>query len=157
MIYLDTTVIVKLYVKEEYSREVSKWIKDNDEAIPLTSFHELEFTNAIKLKHFRKEMTKDEAGIVLKQFNAHEKRGVFFRPQINWSDAFARSLDLSKTHTEVTGSKSLDIIHVALALSIGTTRFFTFDKRQSELASVAGLRVETGGGFRPSGHEAPKP
>jgi predicted nucleic acid-binding protein len=143
MIYVDTSVMVKLYVREEYSREASVWLKDNDEAIPLTPFHELEFTNAIELKQFRNEMTRDETEIVFKRFSEHEKKGVFHRPRINWSDTFARSLTLSRTHTHNMGARSLDIIHVALALSIGAERFITLDQRQSRLASAAGLRTES--------------
>lgn len=143
MIYVDTSVMVKLYIREEHSRQASDWLKANDEAIPLTPFHELELTNAIMLKQFRNEMTKEEAGIVLDKFNEHEKRRVFYRPQINWTDVFFRSLQLSKTHTANTGCRSLDVIHVAMALSIGTERFLTFDERQLLLASAAGLRIET--------------
>ncbi len=109
------------------------------------------------MKQFRDEMTKDEVAIVFNRFKEHEKRGVFYRPQIRWSDAFARSLDLSKTHTEYTGSRSLDVIHVALALSIGTGRFLTFDERQSQPASTAGLLIETSVGSGPPAHKTPKP
>lgn len=143
MVYVDTSIIVKLYLREAYTREASDWLRDNNEAIPLTPFHELEFTNAVKLKLFRNELTEGEVNIVFEKFREHEKREVFFRPQVNWSDAFVRSLDLSKTHTHNTGSRTLDIIHVAIALSIGAGRFITFDKRQSQLASAAGLQIET--------------
>ena len=143
MIYADTSVIVKLYIKEEHSRETSDWIKNNDEAIPLTLFHELEFTNAVKLKRFGHEMTQEEADLIFKKFEENEQRGVFYRPQINWTDVFARSLRLSKTHTTNTGSRSLDIIHVSSALSIGADRMVTFDERQSRLALASGLRIET--------------
>ncbi|MBW2366616.1 MAG: type II toxin-antitoxin system VapC family toxin [Deltaproteobacteria bacterium] len=141
MFYLDTSVIVKLYVKEAYSREASDWIKANNEAVPRTVFHELEFTNAIKLKQFRNEMSGREAGIVLERFNKHEKERIFYNPPINWSDAFTRSLALSKNHTKTIGSCSLDVIHVALALSMGADRFFTFDHKQSQLASAVGLQT----------------
>ena len=60
MLYVDTSVIVKLYIKEEHSLDVSNWLKENNEAIPLTIFHELEFNNAINLKEFRTEITTDE-------------------------------------------------------------------------------------------------
>lgn len=156
MIYVDTSVMVKLYVREAHSREVSEWLQSNDEAIPLIPIHELEFTNAIKLKRFRNEMTGNEAGIVFNRFNEHERRGVFYRPQIKWSDAFARSLELSRTHTENTGSRSLDVIHVAMALSIGTGHFLTFDERQSQLASAAGLCIETCIGSAPIADDAPE-
>lgn len=147
MIYVDTSVIVKLYIREEHSREASDWLRNNNEAIPLTTFHELEFTNALKLKQFRNEMTGEELAIVFDKFKEHETKGVYHRPPINWSDAFTRSLDLSKTHTAGIGSRSLDIMHVALALSIGADRFLTFDERQSQLALAAGLQTEicTGG------------
>ena len=143
MVYVDTSVIVKLYIKETYSREASDWISANNEAIPKTIFHELEFTNAIRLKQFRNEMSNREAGIVFQRFNKHEKESIFYRPQINWSDAFTRSLELSKNHTKTIGSRSLDIIHVASALSMGADRFFTFDEKQSQLASAAGLQTVT--------------
>ena len=57
MLYVDTSIIVKLYIREKYSREASNWLKANNEAVPLTSFHELEFINAMHLKRFRREAT----------------------------------------------------------------------------------------------------
>ena len=56
MIYVDTSVIVKLYVKEKHSLNASNWLKENNEAIPITTFHELEFNNAIKLKALQAEI-----------------------------------------------------------------------------------------------------
>ncbi|MGD8442376.1 MAG: hypothetical protein PVI94_02700, partial [Desulfobacterales bacterium] len=64
MVYVDTSVIVKLYIKEEYSQESSSWLKENDEAIPLTSFHELELINAIHLKQFRTEITLEKTRLI---------------------------------------------------------------------------------------------
>ncbi len=49
---MDTSIIVKLYVREEHSRNVWDFMKENNEAIPLTLFHDLEFKNAINLKKF---------------------------------------------------------------------------------------------------------
>lgn len=143
MVYVDTSVLVKLYIKEVHSRKASDWIRSNNEALPKTVFHELEFTNAIQLKQFRKEMSDKQAGNVLKRFNEHEKEGIFYSPPINWANVFAFSLDLSNTHTKSIGSRSLDILHVASALSMGADRFFTFDTKQSLLASVAGIQIVT--------------
>jgi predicted nucleic acid-binding protein len=74
VLYVDTSVIVKLYFKEEYSRDTS--------------------------------------------------------------------IDLSKKHSATIGSRSLDILHVASALSINADRFLTFDDRQTRLAELAGLTIE---------------
>ena len=143
MLYVDTSVIVKLYIKEEYSLDVSTWLKENNEAIPLTTFHELEFNNAINLKEFRTEITTDEIRLIMARFAEHESKGVFYRPQISWTDTFKYAVDLSRKHTSKTGSRALDILHVASALSIKADRFLTFDERQSKLAALSGIRIET--------------
>ncbi|TET87334.1 MAG: PIN domain-containing protein [Desulfobacteraceae bacterium] len=142
MIYVDTSVIVKLYIKEKYSLNASNWLKENNEAIPITTFHELEFNNAIKLKEFRTEITTDQTHLVMARFAEHESKGIFYRPQIDWTDVFKYAVDLSKNHTAKTGSRILDILHVASALSIKADGFLTFDDRQSKLAYLAGLKIE---------------
>lgn len=142
MLYLDTSVIVKLYIKEEHSLDISNWLKENNEAIPLTNFHDLEFNNAINQKQFRSEITGAEARLILSRFYDHEVKGIFYRPQLDWTDIFECAIHLSKRYTGSTGSRSLDILHVASALSIKADRFLTFDDRQSRLASLAGLKIE---------------
>lgn len=142
MLYIDTSAIVKLYIKEEFSFEVSNWIKMNNEAIPLTHFHEIEFTNAIYLKQFRSEITDEQVRVVLSKFDEHQGKGVYYRPQLNWSNAMNFAAHLAKRHTKTIGSRSLDILHVASALAIKAGRFLTLDKRQSTLADLAGLKVE---------------
>jgi len=141
MLYVDTSVIVKLYFKEEYSSEVSKWVKSNDEAIPLTSLHELEFINAVNLKYFRDEISENNTKLVFSKFKAHEENGVFFRPSINWPDIYQCAFDLSKEYTGNIGSRSLDIIHVAAALTLGADSFLSLDVRQKKLASLTRMRV----------------
>ena len=142
MVYLDTSVIVKLYVKEEYSQNISKWLKRNNEAIPLTSFHELELINAIHLKQFRSEISLDETHLILSRFEEHENSGIYYRPQLDWPAIFNLAIDLSKNHSANLGSRSLEILHVALALSIKAERLLTLDDRQTKLAASAGLRIE---------------
>jgi predicted nucleic acid-binding protein len=141
MVYVDTSVIVKLYIREELSREASNWIKKNNEALPLTRLHELEFTNAIQLKQFRSEITEDETLRIMTKFKEHENKGIYYRPQLDWSEIFNYSVDLSKKHTATIGARSLDILHVASALSIKAEKFLTVDGRQSELATRAGLKI----------------
>ena len=141
MVYVDTSVIVKLYFREELSREASNWLKRNNEAIPLTTFHELEFTNAIQLKQFRSEITEDEILRISTRFKEHENIGIFYRPQLDWSEIFNYAVDLSKKHTAMIGARSLDILHVASAASIKAEKFLTVDGRQTEVATLAGLKI----------------
>jgi predicted nucleic acid-binding protein len=141
VIYVDTSVIVKLYIREELSREASNWLKMNNEAVPITRFHELEFINAIQLKQFRSEITKDETLCIFSKFNEYENMGIFYRPQMDWSEIFKYAVDISKKHTATIGARSLDILHIASALSIKAENFLTVDGRQSEVAAHAGLQI----------------
>ena len=59
--------------------------------------------------------------------------------KISWADTFKYAVDLSRKHSRKTGSRALDILHVASALSIKADRFFTFDERQSKLVSLTGI------------------
>jgi len=142
VVYVDTSVIVKLYIKEEYSQESSSWLKENNEALPLTSFHELEFINAIHLKQFRTEITLEKTRLIMSRFEEHEKSGIYYRPHLDWSAIFINAIELSKKHSSGIGSRALDILHVASALSINADRFLTLDSRQTRLATLAGLKIE---------------
>ena len=142
MVYVDTSAILKLYIKEKYSLEISEWLIKNNEPILLTNFHELEFINAINLKHYRGEITRNTIRRIISKFTDHENSGIFFRPALNWTEIYKNAIDLSEKYTEKIGSRSLDILHVAMALSIKAKRFLTFDERQSKLASMAGIKIE---------------
>ena len=53
---------------------------------------------------------------------------------------FAR--DLSDRHAETIGCRTLDLVHVAVALSLGVKTFLTFDERQRAVAKLEGLTVK---------------
>lgn len=141
MVYVDTSAIVKLYIREPGSVQVSEWLKKNNEPIPLTGLIELEFNNALKLKQFRNELTSDEFDKIISLMHEHEKNGVYYRPTMDWPDVFTIAINLSKNHTQDCGSRSLDILHVASAITIQTETFLTLDTRQTQLADKAGLRT----------------
>jgi predicted nucleic acid-binding protein len=44
-------------------------------------------------------------------------------------------------HVPVTGTRTLDTLHVAAALALGAKEFWTFDDRQAKLATAVGLNV----------------
>lgn len=59
----------------------------------------------------------------------------------DWNKVFLRSIGFSKAHTSVIRTRSFDILHVAAALELGAEEFWSFDKRQRNLAATVGLRV----------------
>lgn len=142
MRYLDTSVIVKLYVREARTGEAVAFIESENSAVPLTRFHELEMANALRLKQFRGEAEADQVDTILERLRAHVENGVYFRPSIDWPALLHQAERLSHTHTARTGTRTLDVIHVASAVAIGADRFLTFDERQRTLAQRVGLKTD---------------
>ena len=142
MVYIDTSAIVKLYIRESDSRSLSEWIKKNNEPLPLTSLIELEFINALKLKQFRNEIGREDFNSILLKLQEHEKKGVYYRPPMDWTVVFSHAHDLSKNHTAEIGSRSLDILHIASALFLKIEKVLTYDEKQAQLALLAGLKTE---------------
>ena len=67
--------------------------------------------------------------------------GVHERVTVSWPDVFATAKALSAAHGSGTPCRSLDTLHVALALELGATEFCSLDLRQSRMAAAAGLIV----------------
>lgn len=142
MVYVDTSIIVKLYTIEKNSKAAADKIKQYKKAIPLTPLHDLEFLNALRLKQFRSEISKEDIEKIISRFNSHEISGIYYRPQLDWADVFITASNLSEKHTKKIGSRFLDILHVASALVIEADRFFSADAKQARLASAAGIKVD---------------
>lgn len=67
--------------------------------------------------------------------------GVHKKVAMNWPEGFATAETLSRTHGVETLCRSLDTLHVALAIELGATEFCTFGQRQSQITRAAGIRV----------------
>ena len=139
MIYWDTSVIIKLYFREEDSGLVVDTAKKFDCSIPITLLHELEIANALELKRFRRELTSAQLSRAVSVINRHEDEGIFHRPIIEMPDIFRLAMDFSRRFTHITGSRSLDILHVAAASILEAKGFFSNDHRQLKLAELVGL------------------
>jgi len=57
------------------------------------------------------------------------------------SEVWQTAIRLSRHYTAKLGTRTLDVLHVALALGLQPGVFFTFDRRQWKLAKAVGLRA----------------
>ena len=55
-LYYDSGVLVKLYVREESSDTVARFVAARSEPVIVNDLHELETRNALRLKRFRDEI-----------------------------------------------------------------------------------------------------
>jgi len=139
--YLDTSALIKLYYPEAESDSLSTWILSVGRPILFTSLHELELRNAFALKLFRNEVSENENRMLGKTIEKDLKEGVLTRIHPQWGMVFQKGLELSNDYTKQTGSRSLDILHVAIAKVMECTHIITFDDRQRSLATKALLEL----------------
>jgi len=142
-IYFDTSAIIKLYYPEAASDELSRWTIENRIIIPVSGFHNLEIHNAFALKAFRSEISDEQFAGLMQCLTADRISGVIKDLNADWKQVFQKAADIAKTHTPSLGNRSLDILHIALAMETGYRKIITFDNRQFELAAANGLETIT--------------
>jgi predicted nucleic acid-binding protein len=136
--YADTSFLFSLYLADINSSAARAAAGKLRPDFLLTVLHELELTNAIELAVFRGHITTGEGRSARRYFELDLDRWPL-RPLP--ADAFPRAVHLAKRHTARHGARSLDILHVAAAVSLEAQVFMTFDGRQRKLARSEGLRV----------------
>lgn len=139
--YLDTAVLLKLYIREANSEEAIALVQAAPPPLPFSHLHRLEIKNAIHLKTGRKEITPAEArtGLALLQHDLDS--GLLHAPPSDLAASFNLAEDLATRHAAATLARSLDILHVAIALQIECSHLVSFDERQRAVAKRAGLKV----------------
>jgi predicted nucleic acid-binding protein len=137
VIYLDTGCLVKLYYPEADSPKVAKLVRGN--TIAFVPLHDLELSNALELKVFRKEARPAQVRATNALVEEDVRGGVLHRPAIVWEDVLHDAKVLARAHTKGIGCRSLDILHVAAARQLTATSFITTDARQRRLALAIGL------------------
>lgn len=138
--YADTGLLISLYGRDAYSPQARSLTQRHKPTFVLTGFGEAEFANACQLCVFRRQWTSAEARLVRETFLSDIRAGVFQLedvPDRIWS----LTETLSEQHTPALGTRTLDVLHVAIALLIRPQAFCSFDERQRKLAQAAGLRV----------------
>ena len=142
MLYLDTSALLKLYIRESGSEVVQERIVAQDLPLPVWEIQEMEFVNALRLKVFWNEISAEDVMTQLALFRSRRNRGLYFFPEIQRSNLMHHFQKLSE-ETPRLGCRTMDILHVACALELKASEFLTFDKRQAALANSAGLTVPT--------------
>jgi hypothetical protein len=151
--YADTSFLVKLVAREAGSEaamaEFQRWKLPRLFFLPL---HRLEAENAIRQKffHLRETVPASERGRLVPERDASLsrlelmlKRGQLREVMARWDEAVFLARDLSRKYTEIRGTRSLDLLHLAFALDLETELFFTTDRSQEHAAKAEGLRVVT--------------
>jgi predicted nucleic acid-binding protein len=136
--YADTSFLVSLYTPDANSVRAAAQMSRADVALLVNSFGEVELTNALELRVFRKEITRAQAAAAYTAFQQDIPSGVLYLIPLP-AAVYEKAKHLSRKHTATLGVRTLDILHVAAALVSGVGAFHTFDANQRRLAKTEGL------------------
>jgi predicted nucleic acid-binding protein len=149
--YADTSFLVKLLTTEPGSEEAMGEFRRL--AFPHLFFlplHFLEVTNAIRQRafHLRRSASSGQRAAITRERDAALARverwlgrGWLIEADTGCDEALLRARTLSERHTERLGCRGFDLLHVALALELGSETFLTADRIQGDLARAEGLAV----------------
>ena len=138
--YCDTSFLVSLYTPDENSQAAAAEARRRTTTLFISPLGESEFTNALQLRVFRKELTKAEASAAYALIQKDLAAGVYAVQPVS-ATVFDTAKRVSLKHTAGIGSRSLDVLHVAAALAMGADILLSFDDNQRKLAEAAGLRL----------------
>jgi predicted nucleic acid-binding protein len=140
MIYLDTSVLVSMHIRDANTPAALMLVRGADEALMMSSLAEFETVNAFSLRVFRNEMTAINRDNAVRDLDDDVEDGVLNLVPVP-DGAFARAKALAQTLTLTIGVRALDLLHVAAALELGASSLFTFDLKQHRTAQAAALTV----------------
>ena len=138
-IYADSSFLVSLYVTDRHSREADRLMAGRPE-IWLTPFHIAEWTHAVEQQVFRKVSSRSQADLVYRRFQEDRESRLWIEIAVPES-AFDLCAQLARKHGAQMAIRTLDTLHVAMAIELKAKRFWTFDERQMKLAEAAGLKT----------------
>ena len=140
MIYLDSSVVSSLHYRDANTSAALALANGARQPLLISSLAEMETVNAFCLRVFRKQATLINMQKAVRDLEADIQSGVLGLHSLP-DAAFLRAKVLAQTITPSIGVRSADLLHVAAALEMGASTFYTFDTKQHKTARAAGLAV----------------
>jgi predicted nucleic acid-binding protein len=140
-VYADTSFLFSLVVSDQNTPAAAVYVRAHRRPLLITPLQRCELGNAIRLAVFRKHADQAAANAALAQIENLFAAGKFLYTPLAWTEVVAEADRLGALHTAALGVRTLDLVHVAAAVSLGAKDFLTFDPRQRAFAKAAGLRV----------------
>lgn len=138
-IYADTSFFVSLYLTDKHTVEAERRLRPRP-SIWMTPLHVAEWTHALEQHVFRKAISRIEADLLMQRLREHCAQGLW--KQVAFPEqALEICTQLAQQHTARLGTRTLDTLHVAVAMELKAERFWTFDQRQEKLARAVGLKT----------------
>lgn len=138
--YVDSSALVPVYVPERFSKAARDVVRRIPQ-VPYTPLHELEVPNAFAMLRGRALITPEEHRAIQAHVQDDVEAQRLIPVALDWTSVFTVACDLSAAHTVRLLTRSLDLLHVAAALSTRCRVFVSADDRQLAVAKATGLKV----------------
>ena len=140
--YPDSSFLVSLHRADSFHEAAHAFMAKAALSLAFTPLHRVEVRSALRNSAARGDMKAAERTLAFRQIDDDLRDGLLIHTPVNWTDAFRRADELSEKHAAADGQRTMDLLHVAMAIESGAKIFLSFDKRQCKLAKAAGLKVK---------------
>lgn len=142
--YWDTSCVLALYVPERISSQVSDLASAEKGPIHSSAILEFEMTFAIHAKEARGEIPSGSSKRVLSRFQNDLQRGRFLLLPLGIDiKASAKEIAAKMLQTEHSVFlRTLDGIHIATFLELGSSELITADKKMTDAANLLGIKTK---------------
>ena len=137
-VYLDSSALAKLYLPEKESETLDRFLTGRRDLV-ISELCITEVVSAIARSQREGVLESEHVERIYEAVLADARSGSFRRLDI--SPAIHRSAERILLASESIPLRTLDAIHIALAVSSGVKYVSTFDLRMSEAAVRHGLKV----------------
>lgn len=138
-VYADSSFLVSCYLFDANTPQARAFLLEYGAPLPFTALHNLEVRNAMRLGVFRRVLSDAQARAASETIDADLRSGRLVRTPVKWPVVFRLASRLGAQYAAATGTRSLDILHLAAARTLRFKELASFDARQRTLGALVGL------------------
>jgi predicted nucleic acid-binding protein len=140
--YADSSFLVSLLRVDSNHEAAMRYMAQCGETLAFNPLHRVELHNALRNAQAFGQITENERRLAFRRIEQDLQAGLLIYTRVSWTGVFQLADDLSDKHSGKEGQRTIDLLHVALALECGAKTFLSFDRRQRSLAKAANLIVK---------------
>jgi predicted nucleic acid-binding protein len=137
-IYVDSSALAKLYVPEAESEILDAFLRDR-RGLMISELAITEVLSAVARRKRERELRAKQANEIRDAVLADADSGAFGRLDLN--PKVHREAERLLFATDSLSLRTLDALHIALAISGSASHVLTFDRRMREAAAQVGLNA----------------
>ena len=137
MFYLDTSVVVPMFLPEPASEAILSWIESCEVPVMSSDWVIAEYSSAVSIKVRNKEISEKQARAARRAFSELCQGGLRLMPVSRSAYAAAAKL----AGNAASGLRAGDSLHLAMAIEVGAIALATSDSSLARNAEANGMAV----------------